>query len=90
MTETAAISQQEAIQKFIQGTVADSAPVIPVSAQLKYNVDVVCEYIMRKVPVPVRCVRVCMYMFMFMHCVMLVNKIGILDFGSCAIERLTL
>mmetsp|Transcript_5897 Transcript_5897/g.15688 ORF Transcript_5897/g.15688 Transcript_5897/m.15688 type:complete len:463 (+) Transcript_5897:162-1550(+) len=54
VTEAAAINQQDAIQKFIQGTVADGAPVVPVSAQLKYNVDVVCEYIMRKVPVPVR------------------------------------
>lgn len=56
VTESAATNQQEDIQKFIQGTVADGAPVVPVSAQLKYNVDVVCEYIMRKVPVPVRCV----------------------------------
>jgi translation initiation factor 2 gamma subunit (eIF-2gamma) len=24
---------------------ADGAPVVPISAQLKYNVDVVCEYI---------------------------------------------
>ena len=59
VTEAAATNQQEDIQKFIQGTVADGAPIVPVSAQLKYNVDVVCEYIMRKVPVPVRCVGVC-------------------------------
>ncbi|KAK3017961.1 hypothetical protein RJ639_002718, partial [Escallonia herrerae] len=37
--ENVAINQHEAIQKFIQGTVADGAPVIPVSAQLKYNID---------------------------------------------------
>jgi len=54
VTEATALNQQDAIQKFIQGTVADGAPVVPVSAQLKYNVDVVCEYITRKVPVPVR------------------------------------
>lgn len=54
VNEPSAVNQQDAIQKFIQGTVADGAPVVPVSAQLKYNVDVVCEYIMRKVPVPVR------------------------------------
>ena len=40
-----------------QGTIADGAPVVPISAQLKYNVDVVCEYIVKKIPVPVRCVR---------------------------------
>lgn len=54
ITESAAQNQHEAIQKFIQGTIADGAPVIPISAQLKYNVDVVCEYIMKKIPVPVR------------------------------------
>ena len=49
-----AINQHEAIQAFIQGTVADGAPVVPISAQLKYNVDAVCEYIVKKIPVPVR------------------------------------
>ncbi|KAJ6415433.1 hypothetical protein OIU84_004264 [Salix udensis] len=33
--ENAAINQHETIQKFIQGTVADGAPVVPISAQLK-------------------------------------------------------
>jgi len=28
--------------------------VVPISAQLKYNVDAVCEYIVKKIPVPVR------------------------------------
>lgn len=54
VTESAATNQNEAIQKFIQGTIADGAPVIPVSAQLKYNIDVVCEYIVRRIPVPKR------------------------------------
>ena len=27
---------------------------VPISAQLKYNVDAVCEYIVKKIPVPVR------------------------------------
>ncbi|CAK8534769.1 unnamed protein product [Lathyrus sativus] len=52
--ENVAINQHEAIQKFIQGTVADSAPVVPISAQLKYNIDVVCEYIVKKIPIPER------------------------------------
>ena len=33
---------------------AEGAPVIPVSAQLKYNIDVICEYITKRIPVPVR------------------------------------
>eukprot|EP00475_Leptophrys_vorax_P031404 TRINITY_DN47563_c0_g1_i1.p1 TRINITY_DN47563_c0_g1~~TRINITY_DN47563_c0_g1_i1.p1 ORF type:complete len:435 (+),score=52.84 TRINITY_DN47563_c0_g1_i1:262-1566(+) len=52
--ESAAQNQHEAIQKFIQGTIADGAPVIPISAQLKYNVDVVCETIVKRIPIPVR------------------------------------
>lgn len=36
------------------GTVADGAPIVPVSAQLKYNIDAVNEYIVKKVPIPVR------------------------------------
>jgi len=52
--ENAAANQYDAIVKFVQGTIADGAPVIPISAQLKYNIDVVCEYIIKKIPVPVR------------------------------------
>ncbi|XP_071715176.1 eukaryotic translation initiation factor 2 subunit gamma-like [Rutidosis leptorrhynchoides] len=54
ISENVAISQHEAILKFIQGTVAEGAPVIPVSAQLKYNIDVVCEYIINRIPIPKR------------------------------------
>lgn len=52
--ETQATEQHEQIKKFVQGTVAEAAPVIPISAQLKYNMDVLCEYIVNKIPVPVR------------------------------------
>ncbi|PQP95003.1 hypothetical protein Pyn_09238 [Prunus yedoensis var. nudiflora] len=38
----------------LPGTVADNAPVVPISAQLKYNIDVVCEYIVKKIPIPER------------------------------------
>jgi translation initiation factor 2 subunit 3 len=47
--ESSAGSQHEAIKKFVQGTIAGPAPVIPVSAQLRYNVDLTS-----KIPVPVR------------------------------------
>jgi translation initiation factor 2 subunit 3 len=52
--EAQATEQFEQIKSFVQGTVADAAPIIPISAQLKYNVDVVCEYLCKKVPVPLR------------------------------------
>ncbi|CAL9031530.1 unnamed protein product, partial [Prunus brigantina] len=53
--ENVAINQHEAIRKFIQvRTIADNAPVVPISAQLKYNIDVVCEYIVKKIPIPER------------------------------------
>lgn len=41
VTEAAALNQHETIQRFIQGTIAEGAPVVPISAQLKYNVDAV-------------------------------------------------
>jgi len=50
----AALAQHEQIRKFVAGTVADSAPIIPISAVLKYNMDVVCEYFCHKIPVPLR------------------------------------
>ncbi|KAK9820855.1 hypothetical protein WJX81_004649 [Elliptochloris bilobata] len=54
ISESAAANQHDAIKAFVQGTVAEAAPVVPISAQLKYNIDAVCEYIVKKVPVPVR------------------------------------
>jgi len=56
ISESVAANQHEAIASFIQGTIAEGAPVVPISAQLKYNVDAVCEYIVKKIPVPVRSV----------------------------------
>ena len=50
----AAVQQHEQIRKFVAGTVADKAPIIPISAVMKYNIDVVCEYIVHRIPVPVR------------------------------------
>mmetsp|Transcript_1824 Transcript_1824/g.5495 ORF Transcript_1824/g.5495 Transcript_1824/m.5495 type:complete len:409 (+) Transcript_1824:236-1462(+) len=38
----------------VAGTVAGDAPIIPISAVLKYNVDAVCEYIAHAIPTPVR------------------------------------
>uniref|UniRef100_A0A7M4E7W5 protein-synthesizing GTPase n=2 Tax=Archosauria TaxID=8492 RepID=A0A7M4E7W5_CROPO len=52
--ESQAKEQYEQILSFVQGTVAEGAPIIPISAQLKYNIEVVCEYIVKKIPVPLR------------------------------------
>jgi len=46
--------QYDQIKSFVAGTVADSSPIIPISAVLKYNIDVVCEYIARYIPIPIR------------------------------------
>ena len=50
----AAEAQQDQIRKFVAATVADSAPIIPISAVLKFNIDLVAEYIARYLPVPTR------------------------------------
>src|SRR3954469_11545973 len=52
--DTQAREQHGQIVDFVQGTVADGAPIVPISAQLKYNIDVVCEYICTKIPIPTR------------------------------------
>eukprot|EP00051_Salpingoeca_urceolata_P026961 m.479462 g.479462 ORF g.479462 m.479462 type:complete len:474 (-) comp21458_c0_seq1:75-1496(-) len=52
--EAQAQEQYQQIMKFVQGTVAEGAPVIPISAQLKYNIECICEYIVKKIPVPTR------------------------------------
>ena len=52
--ESMAEEQYEAIRRFVAGTVAERAPVIPISGQLKYNVDAVCEAIVARIPIPER------------------------------------
>ncbi|GAU97720.1 hypothetical protein RvY_08968 [Ramazzottius varieornatus] len=52
--ESQAKEQYDQILKFVQGTVAEGAPIIPISAQLKYNIEVLCELIVKKIPVPLR------------------------------------
>ncbi|KTW31405.1 eukaryotic translation initiation factor 2 subunit gamma [Pneumocystis carinii B80] len=54
MREEAAEEHYNSILKFIKGTIADSAPVVPISAQLKYNIDAILEYIVKRIPVPMR------------------------------------
>ena len=44
----------EQIQEFVEGTVAEGAPVVPVSAQQEVNTDVLIETIEREIPTPER------------------------------------
>jgi len=52
--ESQAQVQYEEIKKFVAGTAADDAPIIPLSAVLKYNIEVVVEYLCTQVPIPPR------------------------------------
>ncbi|TEB33822.1 hypothetical protein FA13DRAFT_1812415 [Coprinellus micaceus] len=52
--ETAALDHQKSISAFVKGTVAENSPIVPISAQLKYNIDAVNEYIVKNIPIPVR------------------------------------
>lgn len=54
MREEVTQQHYESILKFIRGTVAEKSPVIPISAQLKVNVDAVLDAIVNTIPVPVR------------------------------------
>ncbi|CAI9118636.1 OLC1v1020234C1 [Oldenlandia corymbosa var. corymbosa] len=52
--EEEAMNQHLAIRQSMEETIAANAPVIPISAQLNIGIDVVCEYIAKRIPVPVR------------------------------------
>ncbi|MCJ1309188.1 eukaryotic translation initiation factor 2 subunit gamma [Agyrium rufum] len=54
MKSDVAEQHHQSILKFIRGTVADNSPIIPISAQLKYNIDAINEYLVTKIPVPMR------------------------------------
>jgi len=52
--ESQAKEQYEQILRFVKGTIAEGSPIVPISAQLKYNIEVICEYIVKNIPVPIR------------------------------------
>lgn len=52
--ESVALEQHKNIQDFVRGTAAETAPIVPISGQMKYNIDAVCEYICNKIPIPQR------------------------------------
>jgi translation initiation factor 2 subunit 3 len=53
MKEEMALQHYKSIVEFIKGTIAADNPIIPISAQLKFNIDAVVEQITR-LPVPKR------------------------------------
>ncbi|EEA05257.1 eukaryotic translation initiation factor 2, gamma subunit, putative [Cryptosporidium muris RN66] len=52
--EAQAIEQHKQIKDFVAGTSAQDAAIIPISAVLKFNIDVLCEYICTQIPIPIR------------------------------------
>ena len=52
--DSAATDHYKEILQFIQCTIADGSPIIPVSAQLGYNIDVLCENLVKNIPIPER------------------------------------
>ncbi|KAJ6534848.1 translation initiation factor eIF2 gamma subunit [Mycena capillaripes] len=52
--ERQAAEHQKSIAAFVEGTVAANSPIVPISAQMKYNIDAVNDYIVKHIPVPTR------------------------------------
>lgn len=52
--EQAGAEQYRDIVRFTKGTVAEGSPIVPISAQLGYNVCAVLEYIVKHIPIPKR------------------------------------
>jgi translation initiation factor 2 subunit 3 len=49
-----ALENYQQIQDFIQGTVAEDAPIVPIAAQHGVNIDVLIQEIERRIPTPKR------------------------------------
>jgi translation initiation factor 2 subunit 3 len=49
-----ALENYNQIKEFIKGTIAENAPIIPISAQKNLNIDVLIETIQEKIPTPER------------------------------------
>lgn len=50
----AAMTNYNEIKEFIKGTRVENSPIVPISAQFKYNIDVVLQYLVNFIPVPIR------------------------------------
>ena len=54
VTEERAIENHKEIRAFVKGTVAEKAPIVPISAQQGINIDVLVETLERVIPTPKR------------------------------------
>ncbi|NOZ81681.1 MAG: translation initiation factor IF-2 subunit gamma [Candidatus Micrarchaeota archaeon] len=54
VSEEQALKNYEEIREFVKGTVAENAPIIPVSAQQGVNIDILLEAIEKNIPTPKR------------------------------------
>ena len=54
VTKDEALKNYEEIKNFLKGTIIEDAPIIPISAQQKLNIDVLIEAIEEKIPTPKR------------------------------------
>lgn len=52
--ESASAEQYKQIMTFVRGTIAEGAPIVPISAQLRYNIEVLLEYMVKRIPIPPR------------------------------------
>ena len=54
VSEERALENHEEIKRFVKGTVAESAPIVPISAQQNINIDALVETIEKVIPTPKR------------------------------------
>ncbi|KAJ2344147.1 eukaryotic translation initiation factor 2 subunit gamma, partial [Coemansia sp. RSA 2671] len=54
ISEEQALKNHAQIQDFTKGTVAANAPIVPISAERVINISAVLEYILKKIPIPLR------------------------------------
>ncbi|HET6404591.1 MAG TPA: translation initiation factor IF-2 subunit gamma [Candidatus Thermoplasmatota archaeon] len=54
VSEERALENYKEIKAFVKGTVAENAPIVPISAQQNINIDVLVETIERVIPTPKR------------------------------------
>ena len=54
VTKEEALKNHEAIKNFVKGTVAENAPIIPVSAKHNININYIIEAVQEFIPTPVR------------------------------------
>lgn len=52
--EGAAQTNHKQIVEFVRGTRAENSPIVPISAQFRYNIDYVLQYIVEFFPIPER------------------------------------